>query len=83
MKEILFQNHYEKRVCVACYIFPPFCFHFVVRYKHELISLVLYSTNNSSNFIHLDYDTDEETDKLLGVEHRINAKNQAIRDTVC
>ncbi|CAF1061064.1 unnamed protein product [Adineta ricciae] len=27
-----------------------------------------------------DYDTDEETDKLLGVEHRINAKNQAIRD---
>ena len=30
----------------------------------------------------LDYDTDEETDKLLGVEHRINAKNQAIRDAV-
>ncbi|CAF2517489.1 unnamed protein product [Rotaria sp. Silwood2] len=27
-----------------------------------------------------DYDTDEETDKLLGVEHRIHAKNQAIRD---
>ncbi|CAF1178772.1 unnamed protein product [Adineta steineri] len=27
-----------------------------------------------------DYDTDEETDKLLGVEHRINAKNQAVRD---
>ncbi|UJR37903.1 hypothetical protein I4U23_030591 [Adineta vaga] len=27
-----------------------------------------------------DYDTDEETDKLLGVEHRTNAKNQAIRD---
>ncbi|CAF3966934.1 unnamed protein product [Rotaria sp. Silwood2] len=27
-----------------------------------------------------DNDTDEETDKLLSVEHRINAKNQAIRD---
>ncbi|CAF0732263.1 unnamed protein product [Rotaria sordida] len=27
-----------------------------------------------------DYDTDEETDKLLGVEHRIHAKNQAVRD---
>ncbi len=33
--------------------------------------------------IYLDYDTDEETDKLLGVEHRIHAKNQAIRDAVC
>ncbi len=29
-----------------------------------------------------EYDTDEETDKLLGVEHRINVKNQAIRDAV-
>lgn len=32
---------------------------------------------------YLDYDTDEETDKLLGVEHRMHAKNQAIRDAVC
>ena len=32
---------------------------------------------------HLDYDTDEETDKLLGLEHRIHAKNQAVRDAVC
>lgn len=30
----------------------------------------------------LDYDTDEETDKLLGIEHRMHAKNQAIRDAV-
>jgi hypothetical protein len=33
-------------------------------------------------YFHLDYDTDEETDKLLGLEHRIHAKNQAVRDAV-
>jgi len=30
----------------------------------------------------IDYDTDDETDKLLGLEHQINTKNQAIRDAV-
>jgi hypothetical protein len=30
----------------------------------------------------IDYDTDEETDKLLGLEHHIHSKNQAIRDVV-
>ena len=41
--------------------------------------------NQNENFIiilDLDYDTDEETDKLLGREHRIHAKNQAVRDAV-
>ena len=37
---------------------------------------------DKSPIFRLDYDTDEETDKLLGVEHRINAKNQAVRDAV-
>jgi len=31
----------------------------------------------------IEHDTDEETDKLLSNEHRINEKNQAIRDAVC
>jgi hypothetical protein len=35
-----------------------------------------------SFFFLIDYDTDEETDKLLGVEHQIHTKNQAIRDAV-
>lgn len=30
----------------------------------------------------LDYDTDEETDKLLGIEHRMNARNQEVREAV-
>lgn len=30
----------------------------------------------------IDYDTDEETDKLLGLEHQFHARNQAIRDAV-
>ena len=33
-------------------------------------------------FSSIDYDTDEETDKLLGLEHHIHSKNQAIRDAV-
>lgn len=33
-------------------------------------------------FLFVEYDTDEETDKLLSQEHRINAKNQAIREAV-
>ena len=37
---------------------------------------------DKSPIFRLDYDTDEETDKLLGVEHRLNAKNQAVRDAV-
>ncbi|CAF4568504.1 unnamed protein product [Rotaria sp. Silwood1] len=36
--------------------------------------------NDESSSGPTDYDTDEETDKLLGVEHRMHAKNQAIRD---
>ncbi len=34
-------------------------------------------------FFPIEHDTDEETDKLLSNEHRINEKNQAIRDAVC
>ncbi len=83
MQEILIQNHYEKRVCVACSIFPPFCFDFVVREPAWIDFIILVWWNNQKNKIYLDYDTDEETDKLLGVEHRINAKHQAIRDAVC
>jgi hypothetical protein len=45
--------------------------------------IIFYEELLIENSIYLDYDTDEETDKLLGVEHRINAKNQAIRDAVC
>ena len=53
--------------------------------KHDLILwFVSHSKNyrDKSPIFRLDYDTDEETDKLLGVEHRINAKNQAVRDAV-
>ena len=42
-----------------------------------------FTSNNHIIEFDLDYDTDEETDKLLGLEHRINVKNQAIRDAVC
>jgi hypothetical protein len=45
--------------------------------------IIFYEELLIENSIYLDYDTDEETDKLLGIEHRINAKNQAIRDAVC
>ncbi|CAF3667255.1 unnamed protein product [Rotaria socialis] len=38
------------------------------------------SNNDETSSVQTDYDTDEETDKLLGVEHRIHAKNQAVRD---
>ncbi|CAF3509105.1 unnamed protein product [Rotaria sp. Silwood1] len=37
-------------------------------------------SSHESSTTQTDYDTDEETDKLLSVEHRINTKNQAIRD---
>jgi hypothetical protein len=36
-----------------------------------------------NNSFLIDCDTDEETDKLLNVDYRINAQNQAIRDAVC
>lgn len=51
--------------------------------KHDLFSFSIWSFGLRMIFFRLEYDTDEETDKLLGVEHRINAKNQAIRDAVC
>ncbi|CAF1011050.1 unnamed protein product [Adineta ricciae] len=38
------------------------------------------TVSDESSAVPADYDTDEETDKLLSQEHRINAKNQAIRD---
>ena len=37
---------------------------------------------NSFLFFSIDYDTDEETDKLLGLEHQFHSRNQAIRDAV-
>ncbi len=33
-------------------------------------------------FFSIDNDTEDETDKLLGVEHHIHTKNQAICDAV-
>lgn len=49
-----------------------------------LLSLIVPCTENAECpfSLRIDYDTDEETDKLLGIEHRMNAKNQAIREAV-
>lgn len=35
---------------------------------------------DQSSTVPTDYDTDEETDKLLGLEHQLHARNQAVRD---
>ncbi|CAM4751654.1 unnamed protein product [Rotaria magnacalcarata] len=36
--------------------------------------------SRESSTIPIEYDTDEETDKLLAVEHRVNSKNQPVSD---
>lgn len=88
MKEFLVQS--QRRVCLACLlILAPRLLRFCDwREKHDwsVSSPFLRLPRRNTIVIvrcHLDYDTDEETDKLLGLEHRIHAKNQAVRDAVC
>ncbi len=57
-----------------------YIFHFVVARLFK-IGLIL-NKYIVFVFFSIDYDTDEETDKLLGFEHQVNKKNQAIGNAV-